>query len=241
MNIRTCLIVLAAFLFSVTYAAPLKSNALVSEIVPSTIGQKSVAPSILDTLRDVYIANPIDTISPRTVADDSIAPVHTVALSARVNDMTTGISKNMTSPAAISAPDTEPHWKNSLQILFREHQGYFSWYMYQGPQGVPVNPCGDNRFAIITRNYRENRKGLSLMEPPMVGEGTKWYINTMDGWSDRDQCFYEAAADDPGHLVCGDFFDFPVSKDAGYYSKPIRCAGGKWADGTYHRAWAVEY
>jgi hypothetical protein len=181
MNIRTCLIVLAAFLFSVTYAAPLKSNALVSEIVPSTIGQKSVAPSILDTLRDVYIANPIDTISPRTVADDSIAPIHTVALSARVNDMTTGISKNMTSPAAISAPDTEPHWKNSLQILFREHQGYFSWYMYQGPQGIPVNPCGDNRFAIITGNYRENRKGLSLMEPPMVGEGTKWYINTMDG------------------------------------------------------------
>jgi hypothetical protein len=241
MNIRSFAIILAAFLFSFTYAAPLNFKEPVSEIIPPITGQKSVAPSIFDTLRDVYIAKPIDAIFPRTVADNSIAPVHNVTPGARVSDMTADISKSMTSPAAIPAPGTEPHWKHSIQILFREHQGYFSWYMYQGPQGVPVNPCGDNRFILITGNSRDNRKGLSLMEPPMVGAGTKWYINTMDGWSDRGQCFYESAADDPGHVMCGDFFDFPVSKDVGYYSKPIRCAGGKWSDGTYHRAWAVEY
>jgi hypothetical protein len=241
MNVWTILLVLAAGLLSITCAAPLNSSAPVSEFSPSTVGQNAITPSIFDALRDVYIAQPIDAISPRTIADDPTVRIHNVTLGAPVGNITTRPSKNVTSPAAIPNIDTEPVWKHSLQILFREYNGYFSWYMYQGPFGMPVNPCGDSRFSIIVGNFRETRKGLSLMEPPMVGDGTKWYVNTIEGWSDRDQCLYQAAASDPGHLVCGDFFDYPVSKDAGYYSKPLRCVRGKWDDGTYHRAWVVEY
>jgi hypothetical protein len=148
----------------------------------------------------------------------------------------------LTHITGVSDVATEPNWKHSIQILFREYDGYMSWFVYQGPFGIAVNPCGDNRFAMIVKNHREKRniKNLSLMEPPYVAEGTKWNVE-LEGWADPGQCRYESASDDPGHLVCGDFFDYPVSKDAGYYRKNINCARGKWPDGTYHRAWVVEY
>jgi hypothetical protein len=241
MDFWTFFLAWATCLASIASAAPLTSpKASGSEINTWTAIRNSTTHFNLDILRDLaYTKSTEGDSSPSTVSD-ATEPTQDIAPRGAAIEGITGLFKNDSIPATGDS-GTEPHWKYSLQILFREYNGYFSWYMYQGPFGVPVNPCGDQRFRIIVNNFRETRKGLSLMEPPMVGDGTKWYVNSIEGWSDRGQCRYEAAANDPGHLVCGDFFDYPVSKDAGYDSKPIRCARGKWADGTYHRAWVVEF
>jgi hypothetical protein len=137
---------------------------------------------------------------------------------------------------------TEPEWKHSIQILLREHQGYFSWFMYKGPSQLAVNPCFDYFFERVVTNQRDTRKGLSLMYPPYVGYGANWGVE-IEHWSDDGTiCRYQSAQDDPGHLICGDFFDYPLTKDYGYDGKNIRCSqNSRWDDGTFHRAWVVEY
>jgi hypothetical protein len=136
---------------------------------------------------------------------------------------------------------TEPQWKHSIQILLREHKGYFSWFMYKGPSQLAVNPCFDDFFVRVVANQRDTREGLSLMYPPYVPYGANWGVE-IEGFSDVAICRYQSAQDDPGHLICGDFLDYPFTKDYGYGGKHIRCSqNSRWDDGTFHRAWVVEY
>ncbi|KAH7392294.1 SGNH hydrolase-type esterase domain-containing protein [Phaeosphaeria sp. MPI-PUGE-AT-0046c] len=129
--------------------------------------------------------------------------------------------------------------KHSLQILMREYNNYFSWFMYQGPYGFAVNPCKDSKFEIVANDKRDNRKGLSLADPPWVAPGQNWKVDVHDFWN----CRFESASDGPGALKCGDppavWYDFKEEPFIGNY---IRCHSTHgWPDGTYHRAWVVEY
>lgn len=129
--------------------------------------------------------------------------------------------------------------KHSLQILMREHNGYFSWFMYQGPYGVVVNPCNDPKFKIVAENKRDNHKNLSLANPPYVASGENWQVDVYDFWN----CRYESASDGPGALKCGEppalWYDFQRESHLGNI---IRChSKNGWPDGSYHRAWVVEY
>jgi hypothetical protein len=108
MTFWTILLALTAGFLSITCAAPLNSNAPVSHFSPPTVGQNAITPSVFDALRELYIAQPINDISPRTVADDSIVPVHNVTFHAVVGNITADLSKKMTSPAAIPNIGTEP-------------------------------------------------------------------------------------------------------------------------------------
>lgn len=132
-----------------------------------------------------------------------------------------------------------PNNKYSLQILMREYNGYFSWFMYQGPYGFAVNPCRDKKFKIVANDKRDNRKGLSLMKPPFVAPGQNWEVKILDYWN----CRFESAQDGPGTLKCGEppslWYDFEPEPFPGNI---IRCATTDgFPDGSYHRAWVVEY
>jgi hypothetical protein len=166
-----------------------------------------------------------------------------------VNSNSTEPSKNLSSPAVagygsgVGDVATEPHWQHSLQILLQSHLDRHTWYMFQGPYGVAVNPCNPGPFKTVVKDYGDGRK-LNFYDPPYVAAGVRWDVN-IEGWSDRGHCKYEGRADDPGHLVCDDFLDFPFSKDAGNNGNGVivcsKRAGMVTWHWSYHRAWVLEY
>jgi hypothetical protein len=169
-----------------------------------------------------------------------------------VNSNSTESSKNLSSPAVagdgsdVGNVATEPHWQHSFQILFGRYQEVYKWYLFQGPQGIAVNPCDyAPQFKRVTTED-DRRSGLSLDKPPFVGAGKTWHVD-IEGWSDKGDCRFEGQDGEMGHFVCGEpgreFLDFPVSKDAGYDEGTFAC----WQRGKgrsrhyYHRAWVLEY
>jgi hypothetical protein len=153
---------------------------------------------------------------------------------------TTESGMNASSPSIVL---TEPKWKHSLQILLLKKLGRFTWYIYQGPSGIAVDPCNPGKFTAVVTGYGADRQ-MNFQDPPFVREGAKWDVN-MEGWSERGYCRYEASADNPGHLVCDDFLDFPFSKDVGNtLDNEIICRKrpGKHTELWYfHRASVLEY
>jgi hypothetical protein len=131
------------------------------------------------------------------------------------------------------------NYKYSIQILFRSHEGMLSWSMFQGSYGIPVDPCASSGpLKRLVSRIPETRKDLSFLAPPYVGDGTKWYVQ-MDGFGN---CWYEAAPNDPGHVACKEFLEFPLTKDAQYGGGSVTCLDTeKGRVDSYHRAWVLEY
>ncbi|KAF1919289.1 SGNH hydrolase-type esterase domain-containing protein [Ampelomyces quisqualis] len=135
------------------------------------------------------------------------------------------------------ASGLEVPWTRSIQILFRETGRKFSWFMFVGPFGKSVDPClwEAAGFQQIVANYPETRKGLSLMDPPYVGYGTRWEIEFPGQWD----CRYEAGQNDPGALKCGQYLDYPFYHDA--RNTRMTCNSKSKNYGTFHRAWTLEF
>jgi hypothetical protein len=128
--------------------------------------------------------------------------------------------------------------QHSLQILLFEQDGHHSWYMYQGPYGVAVNPCIGDGFKTVVAKYDEGRQ-LDFNNPPYVSAGAKWDVG------DIGHCRYESRADNPGYLVCYEKELAQFTKDAGNNEKgTIHCwknSGVKTVHWWFHRAWVLEY
>ncbi|KAH6342924.1 hypothetical protein HBI37_091310 [Parastagonospora nodorum] len=136
-------------------------------------------------------------------------------------------------------------YENSIQILFSEHRGYFSWYVFKGPWGIAVSPCGKReKFKLSAEDMREPRphKDLSLMNPPRIPAGANWQIE-IEGWSDDDRCWIAGDKDGAGSLKCGNppFLDYPIMPDPGNTNGIIRCLNGDMVGLAFHRAWNVEW
>jgi hypothetical protein len=145
-------------------------------------------------------------------------------------------SSNLTAAVGdVSIVSADP--KNSLQILLFEQDGRHSWYMYQGPYGIAVNPCTGDGFKTLVVGYDEDRQ-LDFNNPPYVSAGAKWDV-------DIRYCSYESRADNPGYLVCFGKEMVQFTKDAGNNEKgTIHCwknSGLKTVHWWFHRAWVLEY
>jgi hypothetical protein len=143
----------------------------------------------------------------------------------------------------LAAPDVQ--FSNSIQVLFGEHGGYFSWYAYQGPFGKKVNPCArDNEFKLAIENVSDPRPhdSLALAKPPTIYPSAAWKLQ-IDGWSDEGRCRIEGAREESGALKCGDppFLWYPLTVDASYGDGIIRCSSGVQGGVSFHRAWVVEW
>lgn len=149
----------------------------------------------------------------------------------------TAISREIQYQYARASPGADTYQTGSIQILLREWNGYFSWFMYHGPYGFAVVPCGDKKFTLVKENVRDDRKGLSLVDPPFVGPGQIWNVD-IPGWWD---CRFESPKDGPGFLKCTDalIYDFQRTFREG---KIMRCTSrlDEWPNGSYHHAWVVE-
>lgn len=125
----------------------------------------------------------------------------------------------------------------SIQIALREFNGYFSWFVYHGPYGFAVNPCGDSKFTLVHRNIKDSRSGLSLVKPPYVESGRIWKVD-IPGWWD---CRFASAKDGPGALKCSNALIYDFGPEP-FPSNIIRChRKDGWPNSSYHRAWVVEY
>jgi hypothetical protein len=134
--------------------------------------------------------------------------------------------------------------KFSVQIIFCKQKSTFSWYVYQGPQGEKANPTPSNdkidNFVRINWDKQESRPGLSIDDPPYVGEGVKWPINIPG----RDDCRFEAEANGPGSLKCSDGYEKKFKMDDSWNDGAFKVEGtfpGPSHEFWYHRAWTVEY
>jgi hypothetical protein len=142
--------------------------------------------------------------------------------------------------------NTDPHYKYSLQVVFAHHgnddSAGFSWYLYNGPYGKAVDPCyPKNRgFERIIADYPDGRENLRLKYPPFLEFEITWDI-TLDGVDEK--CYLSAQSEEPGFVRCGDWFDMPLSKDAGYETGQWHCnvdsRNSRVQD--YHQAWVLEY
>jgi hypothetical protein len=128
---------------------------------------------------------------------------------AGANSNSTESSKNVSSPGVggdgsdVGDFATEPYWQHSLQILLQSHLDRHTWYMFQGPYGVAVNPCNPGPFKTVVKDYGDGRK-LNFYDPPYVAAGVKWDLN-IEGWSDRGHCKYEGRAEIQGILFATTF------------------------------------
>jgi hypothetical protein len=123
----------------------------------------------------------------------------------------------------------------SLQILYNKYGTAYRWYMYQGPQGIPVNPCGDTRFKLIAHAVPEVRIPHSFEDPPFPSAGYKWPVSIPP----LVDCRYESdpKGESAGSLLCGDrSLIYPFLSDPGRAEATILCQ-----DGQFKRAWYVEY
>jgi hypothetical protein len=69
-------------------------------------------------------------------------------------------------------------YPNSVQILLRRIPGnYFTWEMWQGPQGVAVNPCGDTRFKSITPDSVYFHRNEDYWHAPSVPRAVSWRLS----------------------------------------------------------------
>jgi hypothetical protein len=161
------------------------------------------------------------------------------------NDTESG--DNLSSPAdtgdvAVGGIGTEFQPKYSIQILIFEQDGKHSWFMYQGPYGVAVNPCWGDQFRTIVTKFPKNRE-INFQDPPYVGQGVWWDVDFPGG----PHCWFESRANDPGHLVCDGGLNLPFKKDAGnggnaegtYHCWKTR--GIKTTHWWFHPAWVLEY
>lgn len=135
-------------------------------------------------------------------------------------------------------------YENSMQILFAEHNGYFSWYVFKGPFGEAVAPCANQeKFKLVLADMNEPRprKDLSLMKPPTLPSSADWKVK-IEEWSDHDRCRIVGDKEGSGSLKCGNapFLDYPIMPDP-RNNNFIRCIAGDRVGLAFHRSWNVEW
>jgi hypothetical protein len=126
-----------------------------------------------------------------------------------------------------------------LQILLRFYKGpeseaIFEWFMFQGPRGVAVNPCGDGRFRKIVDGVRLTKNPDNWYAPPFPEAGLGWPVSIPP----LKDCRYESSprGDNPGQLKCGNYMIYDLLSDPERGQGTKQCGPYDW-----HSAWYVEY
>jgi hypothetical protein len=128
--------------------------------------------------------------------------------------------------------------KNSIQILVRSTDSkQFSWVAFQGPQGVAVNPCGDDRFwAFANEKFSavDLQRSSDIDHPPLISLNHIWSVQ-IDGEYD---CRYDST-NGVGHLKCGDYLEYPFADDPKKSEATMNCPGSAYYihTGYWHRSY----
>jgi hypothetical protein len=202
------------------------------------------------TSTKVYLWNMSPAEANATDPGMSLRPFHPkeIGYKAMTNAIIQSLNSQYSTVTAMESPQSAVStvtYENSIQILFAEHRGYFSWYVFKGPWGIAVSPCGRReKFKLSAEDMREPRlhKDLSLMNPPTIPAGADWQIE-IEGWSDHDRCRIAGDKDGAGSLKCGNppFLDYPIMPDPSNTNGLIRCLNGDMVGLAFHRAWNVEW
>lgn len=223
------------------------------DVDPQFIGHRFCQPG--HTIIDQYISDKVYlwNMSPtEAIATDpgmSLRPFHPkqIGYKAMTNAIVQSLNTQYGTATAIKSPESAVStvtYENSMQILFAEHKGYFSWYVFKGPFGQAVAPCAkEEKFKLVLEDMHDPRlrKDLSLMKPPTLPAGANWEVK-IEGWSDHDRCRISGEREGAGSLKCGNppFLDYPITPDP-RNNNFIRCIGGDLVGLAFHRAWNVEW
>ncbi|KAH7075073.1 hypothetical protein FB567DRAFT_553351 [Paraphoma chrysanthemicola] len=132
----------------------------------------------------------------------------------------------------------------SIQILYRKitkpnpNNNRYDWVFYQGPQGLAVDPCGDNKvgFQTIFDNVKESRRPPQFEAPPVPSKGI--FLSGINIEPFRERCRYQSEGNGAGWLKCGDpeFLIYDFLADPQRNDGTITCIH---QDGKpqYRRAW----
>ncbi|KAL6711689.1 hypothetical protein ACN47E_004623 [Coniothyrium glycines] len=152
-----------------------------------------------------------------------------VATSFPSNETIAGLSFNFTTGGS--------QYTHSIQLLFmiygRAHARW--WYVFGGPQGVAVNPCGDKRFREI---YHANAFDFEDKNSHIY-KGARWPIKI----GKTKDCFIVGDPGYPGQIRCGEnSLILDLAKDPQYSDPPIWCWDDRHKRRYYfERAWFVEW
>jgi hypothetical protein len=136
----------------------------------------------------------------------------------------------------------------SIQILYRRlnkpnaKNTRYDWVFYQGPQGLAVDPCGDNKvgFQTIFDNVKEARRPPQFEAPPVPSKGI--FLSGIKIEPFQEKCRYQSEGNGAGWLKCGDpeFLIYDFLADPQRNDGTITCIH---QDGKpqYRRAWYVDY
>ena len=137
-------------------------------------------------------------------------------------------------------PVKEP--EHSIQIMVRETGSkQLSWVAFQGPQGVAVNPCDDDRFwAFAAKHFstEDLNDSSDIDHPSLISLGHKWPVS-IDG--ERD-CRYDYS-DGTGDLKCGGYLVYTFADDPQKGEATKNCPGSPFDlhPGYWHRSCHLEY
>ncbi|KAH7075074.1 hypothetical protein FB567DRAFT_583482 [Paraphoma chrysanthemicola] len=200
----------AAWIVTLAVAVPITDSGNAGDVILQPLGLSS---------RDTCIGE----TSARQVARDS-------------KDEETGDILHLTLPTPLDPsnttnPSVPP--TDSLQIFYNKYGSAYRWYMFQGPRGIAVNPCGDTRFKMIVQAVPDIHNPPSFENPPFPSRGYRWNVQIPP----LTDCRYESdpKGESAGQLRCaGLIYDF--LPDPGRGEPAILCQ-----EGGFKRAWYVEY
>lgn len=137
------------------------------------------------------------------------------------------------SPPPASASETR-----SVQIHLRKLRYRYSWFVYDGPQGIPVDPCNSskNSFNMVAFDLLENNKNVIIDNPPYPGSvssGRKFRL----GKQAKPLCELVFDGSSPGKLKCDDGFEGAFTFDRSWGHGVIMCKDAHSGDTlAWHRA-----
>ncbi|CAI9628923.1 unnamed protein product [Alternaria burnsii] len=130
----------------------------------------------------------------------------------------------------------------SLQLLLSVagvHQ--YRWFIYQGPQGIAVDPCQDHdgqmpaEFKRVFYGSMFQDEDDAINHPPFPDRK----VYTKIEYSNYDDCKYIGTGIDAGQFRCGDHYIIDCAKDPGYDEATMKCDDDQLP--KFHRGYYCEF
>ncbi|KAI4682216.1 uncharacterized protein J4E88_005106 [Alternaria novae-zelandiae] len=145
------------------------------------------------------------------------------------------LAGNVTSMARRDTANASPYPYSLQLILSKFPVRRYNWFIFQGPQGIAVDPCldpkDDPNFERVYFGRELAGEEDDIAHPPFPP------LSVYADIEYSEDCHYIGSGVDAGQFRCGDYYIIDCAKDPRYNEATFRCPDGR----EYHRGYNCEF